>query len=420
MGAAGDPRAAAAAAFEALRRGDADMVARFALARRLASQDASLLLGEAEAEFVSGRPDAGASLARVLAHNQGWAEGQTRLAAIRWERGEGEGALRGFVAALRAEPANALLWNGYIRALAACELFAKAADAAAAARAAGFADRALLIIEAESAGAAGDTARVERLLAELPEATPGRAAVAARQRLRTGDPAAAAALLDKVRGEAPWSVAAWALTDIAWRLLDDPRAEWLSGQPGLTSVRTPDLDPAMLARLGALLRPLHHARHQPPGQSVRGGTQTRGRLFERAEPEIAALYGALQAALDAHVADLPPADPTHPLLRRRDDPIRAEGGWSVRLAPGGHHGSHIHRAGLLSSACYISLPVLDAASQEGWLELGRPPDDLDLALGPRATVEPRVGQLVLFPSYLYHGTRPFPSGERLSVAFDAT
>jgi predicted 2-oxoglutarate/Fe(II)-dependent dioxygenase YbiX len=33
-------------------------------------------------------------------------------------------------------------------------------------------------------------------------------------------------------------------------------------------------------------------------------------------------------------------------------------------------------------------------------------------------VEPKVGRLVLFPSFLWHGTRPFPRGERMTIAFD--
>ncbi|MDQ3144496.1 MAG: 2OG-Fe(II) oxygenase family protein [Pseudomonadota bacterium] len=42
-----------------------------------------------------------------------------------------------------------------------------------------------------------------------------------------------------------------------------------------------------------------------------------------------------------------------------------------------------------------------------------------LELEPIAAIAPAPGTLVLFPSFLYHGTRPFPAGERLSVAFDA-
>ncbi len=64
-------------------------------------------------------------------------------------------------------------------------------------------------------------------------------------------------------------------------------------------------------------------------------------------------------------------------------------------------------------------PPIDHAQSEGYLELGRPPEDLLLELEPIAAIAPAPGTLVLFPSFLYHGTRPFPAGERLSVAFDA-
>ena len=58
------------------------------------------------------------------------------------------------------------------------------------------------------------------------------------------------------------------------------------------------------------------------------------------------------------------------------------------------------------------------AKGEGQLELGRPPKDIDLGTEPLATYKPEPGHLVLFPSFLYHGTTPLQSGERLTVAFD--
>ena len=39
-------------------------------------------------------------------------------------------------------------------------------------------------------------------------------------------------------------------------------------------------------------------------------------------------------------------------------------------------------------------------------------------LAPLQVIEPKPGRLVLFPSNMWHGTRPFPQGERLTVAFD--
>jgi hypothetical protein len=174
-----------------------------------------------------------------------------------------------------------------------------------------------------------------------------------------------------------------------------------------------------LDSLAQLLRRLHRTRAHPIGQSLRGGTQTRGRLFRRQEPEIAHLRDAIEQAVREHMRGLPAADPAHPLLRHRGRGAALAGSWSVRLQSHGFHVSHIHPEGILSSACYISLPEgIGGPEREGWLELGRPPAELGLPLEPLATIAPRPGRLALFPSYLFHGTRPFRDGERLTVAFD--
>ena len=56
--------------------------------------------------------------------------------------------------------------------------------------------------------------------------------------------------------------------------------------------------------------------------------------------------------------------------------------------------------------------------QEGWLTLGEPQAELGIQLPPIRRIEPKPGQLVLFPSMMWHGTLPFSAGERLTVAFD--
>jgi hypothetical protein len=55
----------------------------------------------------------------------------------------------------------------------------------------------------------------------------------------------------------------------------------------------------------------------------------------------------------------------------------------------------------------------------GCLQFGEPPTELGLGLGPRRIIKPRAGRLVLFPSYLWHGTLPFTDdAPRMTVAFD--
>jgi hypothetical protein len=134
------------------------------------------------------------------------------------------------------------------------------------------------------------------------------------------------------------------------------------------------------------------------------------------------LHNAIRATLEDYRAALPPRDDSHPLLRHRDAAWRLAGSWSVRLSGGGDfHTAHIHPQGIVSSALYLVVPPTQGGDpQAGWLEIGRPPPDLRVDLPPLATVEPEPGYLALFPSTLYHGTRPFAAARRMTVAFDVT
>jgi hypothetical protein len=132
------------------------------------------------------------------------------------------------------------------------------------------------------------------------------------------------------------------------------------------------------------------------------------------------LTRALAHAIRQFVGQLPAADSAHPLLKHRNMGLAFGPSWSVRFTGSGYHAAHFHPNGILSSACYIEVPAeaADKSAKPGWLEIGRPPPELGVDLEPLETIEPEPGRLVLFPSFLFHGTRPFSAGERLSVAFD--
>ena len=189
-------------------------------------------------------------------------------------------------------------------------------------------------------------------------------------------------------------------------------------------LRELEADADLLERARTRLWSLHDAAGMPLAQSLRGGSQTRGVLFHRPEPVLLELQQAILSTLQSYRNDLPKCDPKHPLLHARDTAWQLAGSWSVRLGSGGdRHAAHIHPAGLISSALYLSLPTaVEGAQREGWLEIGRPPADLGLELEPLVTIQPKQGHMALFPSTLYHGTTPFGAGqskgERLTVAFD--
>lgn len=232
---------------------------------------------------------------------------------------------------------------------------------------------------------------------------------------------------------APLDQHAWAQRGLAWRLLGDARDTWLNDVQRFVAVH--DLEaPAGFADMAAFnaalaeeLRALHHDRREPVDQTLRRGTQTLGNLFEQQAPLVQALKARIAEAVTKTIAALPAGEAAHPLLGRRPAQAgpqaaawRFSDSWSSRLARGGFHTDHVHPHGWLSSAYYVSLPPSvghDAPGQAGWIRFGQP--DRELGLAPTLQVAPRVGRLVLFPSYLWHGTVPFDDeAERLTIAFD--
>jgi uncharacterized protein (TIGR02466 family) len=110
-----------------------------------------------------------------------------------------------------------------------------------------------------------------------------------------------------------------------------------------------------------------------------------------------------------------------PLRSRNIGKAKIHSAWSVRLRPSGFHVNHLHPEGWLSSAFYVETPAtaLETAGREGWIKFGEPGVPTSPALAAEHFVRPEPGRLVLFPSYMWHGTVPFTSDERrMTIAFD--
>ena len=401
----------------ATERNDDTALPLYRRAHAVAPKDLEVILGYAEALEAAGQDGGIPLLAAAVDSAPEWIAGLDSLARMRSEADTDDDFAAGYAAAIIKRPTDRALNLAYWRCLARGDRHADALAALHLARDRIKNDAEIDLFEGVLASEAGDLDRADAALSRIDDSRDGRLAIG-RHALRRHDPARAAAILEPVARSDLSLVAAWAQLAIAWRLLGDPRAAWLCDQPGLCGVQDLDVNAADLAELAETLRGLHRTRAHPIGQSLRGGTQTRGRLFDRVEPSIARFKQVVERGLAAHCAALPPTDPTHPLLRHRDEALHFGGSWSVRLSSGGFHVNHVHPQGILSSACYIALPDTGGPERPGWLELGGPPAELGLDLPPIATIEPRPGRLILFPSYLYHGTRPFVVGERLTVAFD--
>jgi uncharacterized protein (TIGR02466 family) len=179
------------------------------------------------------------------------------------------------------------------------------------------------------------------------------------------------------------------------------------------------------SEVAAVLETLHHTHAHPIDQSVRGGTQTNGFLFRIAHPVIKQLEQQIRLAV-AEALHRFPTGSAHPFWRRHSAGTQAadvvfSGAWSVRLSAQGFHTNHMHPKGWISSALYIAVPdeVSGATDDAGYIQFGAPEEKLGLDLPPIRTIKPEVGSLVLFPSYMWHGTIPFSSEQpRITVAFD--
>jgi tetratricopeptide (TPR) repeat protein len=203
-----------------------------------------------------------------------------------------------------------------------------------------------------------------------------------------------------------------ALKAAAWRLAGDARIRTLYDYDRLVKtyrIGPPDgwasLD-AYLADLERALDRLHGPLTHPIGQSLRHGSQTQRSLLDYPDPEIRALFQAIEAPVRRHIAAI-----------GEEGGYAVAGAWSVRLNPGGYHTDHVHPEGWLSSAFYVRVPHF--GGREGWLKLGEPGTPTSPPLEPEHWIRPEPGMLALFPAYMWHGTAPFASGgTRLTCAFD--
>jgi tetratricopeptide (TPR) repeat protein len=265
----------------------------------------------------------------------------------------------------------------------------------------------------------GDIERAERLFAPLVEIDdPSLQVRRVRMYLRSNRPDVASEVLEPWL-QTPASFLFWPYASLAWRQVDEPRWHWLEANESFIGIydiadRLPPLE-----ELATKLRKLHTLGGQPLEQSLRGGTQTDGNLFTHIDPLIVQLREAVRVTVTEHVAKFPAEDPSHPLLGPARDSILFSGAWSVRLHSKGFHTNHAHPAGWISSALYIILPPDIGEGEAGILTMGEAKSpNFPVDLPPFRTIEPKPGRLALFPSYMWHGTRPFGEGERITVAFD--
>jgi tetratricopeptide (TPR) repeat protein len=93
-------------------------------------------------------------------------------------------------------------------------------------------------------------------------------------------------------------------------------------------------------------------------------------------------------------------------------------GWHVILKKKGYQAPHTHRAGWLSGVIYLKVvPPLE--KNEGAIEFNLSGDSYSDINSPKLIFEPKLGDIVFFPSSLFHRTIPFTTdADRITVSFD--
>jgi tetratricopeptide (TPR) repeat protein len=244
--------------------------------------------------------------------------------------------------------------------------------------------------------------------------------------LKAGAPDDALRAAERSLGIDPDSQITIAIWGLALRLLSDPREEDLNDCKEL--VRVYEVAPpagyktieSFNADLDAWLDRLHRDRRECIDQTLRRGTQTLDDIFGAGHRPVELLRAQIDLVVADYVSRMKQkAD--HPLFRRRKREFDYAASWSSRLHDCGFHTNHVHPKGWISSAYYVALPdaVERPEGNEGWIKFGEPNLECGLKDPVRRIVKPGSGALVLFPSYMWHGTTPFRSAQsRTTIAFD--
>lgn len=149
------------------------------------------------------------------------------------------------------------------------------------------------------------------------------------------------------------------------------------------------------------------------------GKQSAGNLFKRPEASFRTLGDLVKKEFANYKNQFAQADCE--LIKSFPEELEFTSSWYVKMRQGGHLDAHIHEIGWISGAVYLAMPSQKQQPDEGAFEYGTHGDNYPQKHQnfPTGKVMPKVGDIVLFPSSLFHRTIPFTSNEeRICIAFD--
>ena len=149
---------------------------------------------------------------------------------------------------------------------------------------------------------------------------------------------------------------------------------------------------------------------------LEGGRQTSGNIFDIDNPIIHHFLNTIMSELQKYKLFYPnecgliSSFPENYNIR----------GWLIEIENTGFLKPHIHERGWISGSIYLNLP-LNRQEDEGNIRFSTDGMDYpkDGKLFPMKIVDLDLGDIVLFPSSLFHSTIPFNSNQRrITLAFD--
>ena len=149
---------------------------------------------------------------------------------------------------------------------------------------------------------------------------------------------------------------------------------------------------------------------------LKSGFQSGPSLFVDPQGPIAELQAILQDEVASYLSSHSASDC---LFIKEWPKSYSMTAWYVLMEQGGHLTMHNHPAGWLSGVFYLEMPI--SAGDEASIEFGLHGNNLPIVNDsyPKKTYQVTEGDLIMFPSSLFHRTVPFNSKQnRLCISFD--
>ena len=154
---------------------------------------------------------------------------------------------------------------------------------------------------------------------------------------------------------------------------------------------------------------------EPYNKATKKGFQSRVNLFEDPLEKMSYLKSIIIKELDLYYAQFKNKSCVY--IQKWPSKKRLTG-WHVILKKQGNQKVHIHPSGWLSGVIYLKV-VPSLGKYEGAIEFGLNGKRYSHVDSPTKILQPKLGDIVFFPSSLNHRTIPFATDtDRIIVSFD--